>query len=285
MGAYTFHISNPILPIKLLESNATVDELIEGESKTWKKDLVQAIFRQEEAKCICNIPISIKGMDDKVIWGLSDKGLFSVKSAYFTDLEKIKHKTGETSNSDQNERIWRKVWRLTSSGKVKQFLWKALNGIPPTRSNLFKRMVVDNSTCPICNREEETALHVLWDCPASVDVWSEEFSPVKKWRRNYADFMSVWSDFHSKLEDEKLHIIATMLHCLWRRRNDLVFEGKFKGPSVLFQLALQGVEAIKLAQEKPRESQLRTTDSLRILWRPPRLEFMKVYVDAALDTK
>ncbi|XP_042950110.1 uncharacterized protein LOC122282224 [Carya illinoinensis] len=224
-------------------------------------------------------------MDDKVIWGLSEKGIFSVKSAYYTDLEKKKQKTGETSNGDQNERLRGKVWRLTNSSKVKQFLLKVLNGILPTRSNLFKRRIIDNSTCPICNREEETALHVLWVCLASVDVWGEDCSPVKKWRRNYADFMSLWSDLHSKLEEGQLHIVAEVLHGLWRRQNDMVFEGKFKGPSVLFQQAIQEVEAITLAQEKPRESQASSTELIRTMWRPPRPDYMEVNVDAAMDTK
>ncbi|XP_042939580.1 uncharacterized protein LOC122274622 [Carya illinoinensis] len=167
-------------PNKILDCNAIVSELIDGESKTWKQELVQAIFSQEEAKSICSIPISVKGMGNKVIWGLSEKGIFSIKSAYYAYLETKNQKIGETSSGDQNERLWRRVWRLTNSGKVKQFLWKALNGILPTRSILFKRRIIDNSTCPVCNREEETDIHVLWDCPALVDVWGEDCNPVRK---------------------------------------------------------------------------------------------------------
>ncbi|XP_042950559.1 uncharacterized protein LOC122282640 [Carya illinoinensis] len=146
-------------------------------------------------------------------------------------------------------------------------------------------MIVDNATCPTCSRGEETVLHVLWDCPASIDVWGEDCSPVKKWRRNYADFRTLWSDFQSKLEEGKLHIVTEVLYGLWKRRNEAIFEGRFKSPSVTFQLALQEVEATKLTQDKPRESQARLTAVMRTLWRPPRMDYMKVNVDAAMDRK
>ncbi|XP_042954589.1 uncharacterized protein LOC122291000 [Carya illinoinensis] len=102
---------------------------------------------------------------------------------------------------------------------------------------------------------------------------------------NYVDFRSLWSDFQSKLEEGKLHIVTELLYGLWRRRNEVVFEGKFKGPSIIFQLALHEVEVTKLAQEKPRESQASPTVAMRTLWRPPRLDYMKVNVDVAMDKR
>ncbi|KAG6661744.1 hypothetical protein CIPAW_03G196400 [Carya illinoinensis] len=261
----TFQIQTPN---KILDCNTTVSELIDGENKTWKQELVQAIFSQEEAKSICSIPISVKGMGDKIIWGLSKKGIFTVKSAYYADLEIKNQKTGETSSRDQSERLWGRLWRLTNLGKVKLFLWKALNGILPTRSILFKRRVVDNSTCPMCNREEET-----------------DIIPVRKWGRNYVDFKTLWSEFQSKLEEGKLHIVAEVLYGLWRRRNYMVFEGKFKGPCALIQQAVQDAEAVTLAQEKPRENQTRPVEVIRTVWKPPSHDYLKVNVNAAVDSK
>ncbi|XP_042958109.1 uncharacterized protein LOC122293655 [Carya illinoinensis] len=272
-------------PNKILDYNATVSELIEDESKTWKKELVQAIFSQEEAKRICSIPISVKGMDDKMIWGLSEKGTFTVKSAYHADLGIKNQNMGETSSGDQSKGLWGRLWRLTSSSKVKIFLWKALNGILPTRSTLFKRKVTDNSTCPICSREEETDIHVLWDCPAAVDVWGEDCSPVRNWGRSFGDFTSLWSELQSKLEEGELHIVAEVFYGLWRRRNAMVFEGKFKGPCVLIQQAVRDAEAVTSAHEKQREDQTRPVETVRTVWKPPSQDFLKVNVDAAVDSK
>ncbi|XP_042974763.1 uncharacterized protein LOC122306401 [Carya illinoinensis] len=224
-------------------------------------------------------------MDDKIIWGLSEKGIFTVKSAYHADLGIKNQNMGETSSGDQSKGLWGRLWRLTSLGKVKLFLWKALNGILPTRSILFKRRVIDNSTCPMCSREEETDIHVLWDCPAAVDVWGEDCSPVRKWGRNFGDFTTLWSELQSKLEEGKLHIVAEVLYGLWRRRNAMVFEGKFKGPCVLIQQAVRDAEAVTLAHEKPRENRTRPVETVRTVWKPPSQDYLKVNVDAAVDSK
>ncbi|XP_042939537.1 uncharacterized protein LOC122274574 [Carya illinoinensis] len=137
----------------------------------------------------------------------------------------------------------------------------------------------------MCNREEEIDIHVPWDCPAAIDVWGEDCSPVRKWGRNYGDFTTLWSEFQSKLEEGKLHIVAEVLYSLWRRRNDMVFEGKFKGPCVLIQQAMLDAEAVTLAHEKPRENQTRPVEVMRTVWKPPSHDYLKVNVDAAVDSK
>jgi hypothetical protein len=50
-------------------------------------------------------------------------------------------------------------------------MWKACHNILPTKVNLIKRGMVSDSLCPLCEREEEMLLHVLWSCPATRDVW------------------------------------------------------------------------------------------------------------------
>ncbi|KAG6629363.1 hypothetical protein CIPAW_14G079800 [Carya illinoinensis] len=67
-------------------SEATVSILIDEEKQIWKKELIGDVFNQDEARLICSIPISSRNVEDKRIWGLSNKGVFSVKSAYFPDL-------------------------------------------------------------------------------------------------------------------------------------------------------------------------------------------------------
>lgn len=45
---------------------------------------------------------------------------------------------------------------------------------------------VKDATCPMCYREEETIMHILWSCPAARDVWAKKQSLVHKWYSKWA---------------------------------------------------------------------------------------------------
>lgn len=53
-------------------------------------------------------------------------------------------------------------------------------------------MIIDTNLCPICQREEETTVHVLWNCLATTDVWIEIAKPIQKLSTDGVDFMSLW---------------------------------------------------------------------------------------------
>jgi hypothetical protein len=57
---------------------------------------------------------------------------------------------------------------------VKVFCWRTWNNILPTKTNIFHKRVADNMKCPCCEFEDETILHVLWECPATRDVWGDK---------------------------------------------------------------------------------------------------------------
>ena len=87
---------------------------------------------------------------------------------------------------------WRYMWDLTEPSVTKLFLWKAGNDLLPTKGNLFKRKIVEERSCPVCNAEIETIMHVLWTCPVANDIWAETESIVHKWSRKEEDFMGLW---------------------------------------------------------------------------------------------
>lgn len=105
--------------------------------------------------------MSMRGANDKLIWVKSSKGNFNVKSAYFLDTKIKRQDRGQTSYDVVGEIQWKKMWQLQVPSTMKQFLWKALNDILPTKASLAKKKIINDGFCPVCLQEEETILHVL----------------------------------------------------------------------------------------------------------------------------
>jgi hypothetical protein len=92
----------------------------------------------------------------------------------------------ESSIRRGNNMLWKGIWNMNSPNVLKNFMWRACKNLLLTKENLMKRKVVEEPLCPICNLEVETTLHVLWDCPASIDVWgaSHRFFQQKLYLRS-----------------------------------------------------------------------------------------------------
>lgn len=54
--------------VSLLPRDAKVQDLIDVEAHTWKRDLLTKIFLNEEFEVISKIPISMYGALDKIRW-------------------------------------------------------------------------------------------------------------------------------------------------------------------------------------------------------------------------
>lgn len=60
-------------------------------------------------------------------------------------------------------------------------MWRACYDAFLTRVNLVKRKVSDQVLCPICELEEKSLTHTLWEYLVASDVWRESSSPLRKW--------------------------------------------------------------------------------------------------------
>ncbi|XP_040998224.1 uncharacterized protein LOC121244278 [Juglans microcarpa x Juglans regia] len=144
-----------------------------------------------------------------------------------------------------------------------------------------------NPLCPICGRDEETVIHILWSCPSSVDVWAKPSSPVHKCATEEVDFLELWSKLMNRLQKGEMEWVATIMHRIWLRRNKVVFENQFYNPSKLLQMAGEGLEDYKLAQIS-QEGSATTVDTadynvMQKKWKKPGVFKVKANWDAALD--
>jgi hypothetical protein len=73
------------------------------------------------------------------------------------------------------------IYLVLGGAKLGQtFYVEGLQRSITTKTNLFKRKVVEDTKCPCCTLEEETTYHVLWSCPAARDVWGSHLSAFQK---------------------------------------------------------------------------------------------------------
>ncbi|KAL2931423.1 Zinc finger protein DPF3 [Bienertia sinuspersici] len=60
---------------------------------------------------------------------------------------------------------------MPMSQRWRNFCWKLAHNILPTKDNLLKRKIVQNSSCVLCG-ENESASHLLLHCEVSRRIWS-----------------------------------------------------------------------------------------------------------------
>ncbi|XP_040988973.1 uncharacterized protein LOC121236596 [Juglans microcarpa x Juglans regia] len=191
---------------------------------------------------------------NKIFWGLAKKGLFTVRSAYFLHLELKERSKGESSSKKKVGDIWKNIWDLEVPGVTKLFLWKVANNLLPTKVYMYKRKITIDKRCPICNVEEETLIHVLWECPATNDLWGNDASFVKKWTRSEVDFLKLWEQLRCKLNKNQLEEVAVMLRKLWLRRNEWIFAKRWDCPRNSFIAMRAALQEFQEAQALAHQS-------------------------------
>ena len=145
-----------------------------SDTKRWRRDRLENIFLPFEVETILNIPISFHLPDDSIIWVGNKKGYFSIKSAYYVArriLEKEDH--GESSLGDVCAPLWKRIWHLNILEKIRIFAWKLCMNAIPTLTNLFKKGIQTEVTCPINKKEAESVEHAILRCDSAKAVWAK----------------------------------------------------------------------------------------------------------------
>lgn len=143
------------------------------DSGWWNMNVIRDLFTPTEAEAICSLVVSPLGQPDKLVWTGTTNGCFSVRSSYHLEMSSRAQERGECSSVQERTKVLKHVWKLKTTGVVKNFLWKLCSNALPTKDLLLRRHIVSDSTCPMCLTNPEIAWHMLWSCPAVVSVWLE----------------------------------------------------------------------------------------------------------------
>ena len=89
----------------------------------------------------------------------------------------------------QENALWKAIWGLPLPNAEILFFWRACQNLLPTKENLLKRKVINDPFCPICERDLEIVLHVIWECPTARDVWGCSDRKFQKYGAKAMEFM------------------------------------------------------------------------------------------------
>jgi hypothetical protein len=212
-------------PVRILDSNASVDALINSSTMEWKSGLIDQIFMPSEAEIIKQIPLSYRRPKDLIIWSGTKKGEFTVKSAYRI-LNQQECNGAESSSVSSAKFFWKGVWSSKVQPKIRNFIWRACRNILPTQTKLFEKQISSSFSCRWCETEAETCDHVLWRCEFAQRVWSA--CAVKLPSRvviqmTVVDFLECCLQ---ELASPDVEIIFTTAWMLWSAQNALLWEGQ-----------------------------------------------------------
>ncbi|XP_035538467.1 uncharacterized protein LOC118343794 [Juglans regia] len=217
-----------------MQAKAKVCELIDEVNRCWKVDIVNAVFSKEKSEIVRSIPISQSGIANKIVWGQTKNGKYSVRSAYHMVQQKMLQTGGEPSTLKNKDEVWTRIWGLNVPATAKLFMWRVVSDLLHTRRNLWKKKIVEDPLCPICKMNEETVSYVMLACPAAIDVWEDTLSLIRGGREKRKMPLEVPIgvafnvNFDGALDKESMALWRAMVFCMETSIVDVIFEGDAK---------------------------------------------------------
>ncbi|RHN48105.1 hypothetical protein MtrunA17_Chr7g0260151 [Medicago truncatula] len=229
---------------------------MEQNRQGWNWGLIDGMFNERDKGEICKLTITMATEEDKLIWKFNNRGNYTVKSAYRYAME--------TLIDNEEYRVpgeWEKMWKLRFPQRVKVFLWSAQIAVHIVRT--ITRMI--GTSLLVVKRQSK-------------------FGKLLGYGKLFLKLLL-------QLPTQLCTDIAMMLWCLWRRRNDKVWEGDMKEVRFSVQLAREVLLQWQAAringslQSQVQQSNLQHQHSQQQMvqvWQSPNEDYVKCNVDAAL---
>ncbi|XP_057445027.1 uncharacterized protein LOC130737292 [Lotus japonicus] len=212
---------------------------------------------------ILQTPVGLRGVEDSLIWPHTNSGEYTIKTGY------------HVARSFCQESILNPSSSLVIPNELWGFIWG--------------RNMTRESTCPICNMEDETIEHALLFCPWTCAAW---FGSPLQWIINRVGFqrMDLWilQQFNflnsvSTHAEEDFAIFSLTLWAIWKGRNRVIFQHEAPNTEATIRqlsLLIHNLSNTKPVIIKERMSSDRSTFNDRP-WRPPLPRMLKLNVDAS----
>jgi len=180
-----------------------------------------------------------------IIWRGTKHGCFTVRSAYFLELERRATEKGERSRKLEQQSFWKSLWSLSIPPVVQNFVWKVCHDILPTKVNLLRRRAMADPYCPFCLVHPETPFHILWICPSSVAVWQESARKIQKLSLVEEGSLGFIQALKNKLDEKSFGEALITMRLIWLRRNSFVFDCGWESPDQVLKKAKRVMEELE----------------------------------------
>jgi len=170
----------------------------------------------------------LRNQRDRFVWGLHQKGLFSVNSMYraLLGVQALPYNI--------------LVWKLKLPLKIKVFMWYLYKGVILTKDNLARRQWKGDRKCCFCSTNE-TIQHLLFDCHYAKFMWRIVLISFNlKPPTSVHNLFTGWFEGLNRKRKSQILVGASAI-CwdLWLTWNDVVFD-KAIAPSYL-QVIFKGM--------------------------------------------
>ncbi|KAF4385298.1 hypothetical protein G4B88_026581 [Cannabis sativa] len=192
---------------------------LSNDDGSWNTDLVHDVFGVPLGDKICKIDRLPVDHNDILVWKEAGDGIFTVKRGF----QSI-HPTQDNSDSS----FWKLIWNQSTHFRHSTNIWRLVSGCFPTRDRM---VFVADKACPMCDVENETALHIFWECHCARAIWFS--SPFACFGRNTMTMTTVKDMLQgmltclpNDLKGNFLNFLGSLIEGVWRARNELIFKGK-----------------------------------------------------------
>jgi hypothetical protein len=173
--------------------------------------------------------VNLTAQEDSWRWKYDTNGVFSVKSTY-TLVFDLMIERGNFAPDLMS--AFRAVWKGPTPSKVQGFVWMMLLDRIPTKSNLFRRGVLQqpqDQVCVLCGSCVENSIHLFIYCTFAIQVWDR----ITNWLglvftlpQSCASLLNYFAFAvgNKKSRSGLISVWNAATWCLWRHRNKILFE-------------------------------------------------------------
>jgi hypothetical protein len=255
-----------------------VADIMETGSSRWNWSMINTMFNDRDIREIHNMAINSGGREDKRIWKFNNKGHYTVKSAYRYTMENLID--NEAYRVPGN---WMLIWNLRIPQRVKIFLWRVVRGCLPTRDRLQRKGIQCTDLCPHCETTFENEWHLFIGCDSAKKVWMEAglWDMIQEHVDNATGFENLCFSILAAAQEPIKSDIVMVLWCVWKRRNEKIWEEVEKPASLSIQSARELLFQWREVRKDGTAARTASTTTI-VRWQPSEEGTVKCNVDAAL---